>query len=214
MERKFSRKRRLLSLLLAAVMLFAMAPVDALAAGAEDTGSFVNGPYLMTPKTDAMAVVWELDKAMKATITYGTTADNQKTVDVPVEEGEKYQGEPMHMYRARLTGLTPGTAYTYKVALENGQTSLGTGQGDESHDYVRYDCGRPENSGCSGRRRRKISGRADAYVSRTADRSDPRHGIYLQGCARKRTDPGRAFPHAARKSRRGTLCRCQRQPPL
>lgn len=125
MERKFSRKRRLLSLLLAAVMLFAMAPVDALAAGAEDTGSFVNGPYLMTPKTDAMAVVWELDKAMKATITYGTAADDQKTVDVPVEEGEKYQGEPMHMYRARLTGLTPGTAYTYKVALENGQTMEG-----------------------------------------------------------------------------------------
>ena len=125
MERKFSRKRRLLSLLLAAVMLFAMAPVDALAAGAKDTGSFVNGPYLMTPKTDAMAVVWELDKAMKATITYGTAADDQKTVDVPVEEGEKYQGEPMHMYRARLTGLTPGTAYTYKVALENGPTMEG-----------------------------------------------------------------------------------------
>ncbi len=126
MERIFSRKRRLLSLLLAAVMLFAMAPVDALAVGAGDTGSFVNGPYLMTPKTDAMAVVWELDKAMKATITYGTTADDQKTVDVPVEEGEKYQGEPMHMYRARLTGLTPGTAYTYKVALENGQTNQKT----------------------------------------------------------------------------------------
>ena len=46
----------------------------------------------MTPKTDAMAVVWELDKAMKATITYGTAADDQKTVDVPVEEGRKVSG--------------------------------------------------------------------------------------------------------------------------
>ena len=31
----------------------------------------------------------------------------------------------MHMYRARLTDLTPGTTYTYKVETEDGQTMDG-----------------------------------------------------------------------------------------
>ena len=89
MTRKSSRMRRLLSSFLAAMMLVAMLPVSALAVGAENTGSFVTGPYLMTPKTNGMVVVWELDKPMKSTITYGTSDADQKTLEVPVEEGEK-----------------------------------------------------------------------------------------------------------------------------
>ena len=120
MKKGFSWKRRLLSMLLVLAMVITAAPVSAGAIGADKTNAFVNGPYLMTPKTDGMVVVWELDKPMKSTITYGTCATDMKTVDVPVEEGEKYQGEAMHMYRARLTGLQPGTTYSYTVRAEDG----------------------------------------------------------------------------------------------
>ena len=38
----------------------------------------LTGPYLMTPKTNGMVVVWELDKPMKSTITYGTERCGQE----------------------------------------------------------------------------------------------------------------------------------------
>ena len=125
MAKKSSRMRRLLSGVLSAVMLATLVPSTAFAIGRTDTGSFLTGPYLMTPKTNGMVVVWELDKPMKSTITYGTNDADKKTLEVPVEEGEKFKGESMHMYRARLTDLTPGTTYTYKVETEDGQTMDG-----------------------------------------------------------------------------------------
>ena len=125
MAKKSSRMRRLLSGVLSAVMLATLVPSTAFAIGRTDTGSFLTGPYLMTPKTNGMVVVWELDKPMKSTITYGTSDADKKTLEVPVEEGEKFKGENMHMYRARLTDLTPGTTYTYKVETEDGQTMDG-----------------------------------------------------------------------------------------
>lgn len=134
-----SLKRRWLSLLLALVMLLAMAPVQALAVGAEDTGAFLNGPYLMTPKTNGMVVVWELDKPMKSTITYGTGAQDSKTVAVPVEEGAAFQGKPMYLYRARLTGLKSGVTYSYTVTAENGQSMQGRFRTlSENPDEVRF----------------------------------------------------------------------------
>ena len=139
MTRKSSRMRRLLSSFLAAMMLVAMLPASALAVGAENTGSFVTGPYLMTPKTNGMVVVWELDKPMKSTITYGTSDADQKTLEVPVEEGEKFKGESMHMYRARLSDLQPASTYTYKVEAENGQTMEGHFRTlSENPDEVRF----------------------------------------------------------------------------
>ncbi len=139
MTRKSSRMRRLLSSFLAAMMLVVMLPASALAVGAENTGSFVTGPYLMTPKTNGMVVVWELDKPMKSTITYGTSDADQKTLEVPVEEGEKFKGESMHMYRARLSDLKPASTYTYKVEAENGQTMEGHFRTlSEKPDEVRF----------------------------------------------------------------------------
>lgn len=71
MAKKSSRMRRLISGVLSAVMLATLVPSTAFAIGRTDTGSFLTGPYLMTPKTNGMVVVWELDKPMKSTITYG-----------------------------------------------------------------------------------------------------------------------------------------------
>ena len=70
MAKKSSRMRLLLSGALSAVMLATLVPSTASAIGRTDTGSFLTGPYLMTPKTNGMVVVWELDKPMKSTITY------------------------------------------------------------------------------------------------------------------------------------------------
>ena len=93
MAKKSSRMRRLLSGVLSAVMLATLVPSTAFAIGRTDTGSFLTGPYLMTPKTNGMVVVWELDKPMKSTITYGTSDADKKTLEVPVEEGEKFKGQ-------------------------------------------------------------------------------------------------------------------------
>ena len=139
MAKKSSRMRRLLSGVLSAVMLATLVPSTAFAIGRTDTGSFLTGPYLMTPKTNGMVVVWGLDKPMKSTITYGTSDADKKTLEVPVEEGEKFKGESMHMYRARLTDLTPGTTYTYKVETEDGQTVEGHFRTlPENSDEIRF----------------------------------------------------------------------------
>ena len=139
MAKKSSRMRRLLSGMLSTVMLATLVPSTAFAVGAANTGSFLTGPYLMTPKTNGMVVVWELDKPMKSTITYGTSDADKKTLEVPVEEGEKFKGESMHMYRARLTDLTPGTTYTYKVETEDGQTMEGHFRTlPENSDEIRF----------------------------------------------------------------------------
>ena len=139
MAKKSLRMRRLLSGVLSAVMLATLVPSTAFAIGKADTGSFLTGPYLMTPKTNGMVVVWELDKPMKSTITYGTSDADKKTLEVPVEEGEKFKGESMHMYRARLTDLTPGTTYTYKVETEDGQTVEGHFRTlPENSDEIRF----------------------------------------------------------------------------
>ena len=139
MAKKSLRMRRLLSGVLSAVMLATLVPSTAFAIGKADTGSFLTGPYLMTPKTNGMVVVWELDKPMKSTITYGTSDADKKTLEVPVEEGEKFKGENMHMYRARLTDLTPGTTYTYKVETEDGQTVEGHFRTlPENSDEIRF----------------------------------------------------------------------------
>ena len=127
MRKRLLLKKRLGSLLVACAMLLAMVPVQALAVNEENgPKSFLAGPYMLAPKTDGIVVTWELDKAMKSTIEYGPSADQMKTMDVAVEEGEAFQGTPMHMYRARLTGLDPDTHYTYKVTAENGESVEGS----------------------------------------------------------------------------------------
>ncbi len=54
MAKKSSRMRLLLSGALSAVMLATLVPSTASAIGRTDTGSFLTGPYLMTPKTNGM----------------------------------------------------------------------------------------------------------------------------------------------------------------
>ena len=77
MAKKSSRMRRLISGVLSAVMLATLVPSTAFAIGRTDTGSFLTGPYLMTPKTNGMVVVWDWIND-EATITYGTSDADKK----------------------------------------------------------------------------------------------------------------------------------------
>lgn len=131
--------KRLLSLLLTVVMVFAMIPV----AFAADTASgFVIGPYLLAPKTTSMVAVWETSGSGEpTTIRFGTDA-NALGDAVTVErdpEAPAYGGVQTNIYRYKFSELTPGTRYYYEVALANGETSRGTFRTlEENPTEIRY----------------------------------------------------------------------------
>lgn len=130
--------KRLLSLLLTVVMVFAMIP----AAFAADTASgFVIGPYLLAPKTTSMVAVWETSGSEPTTIRFGTDA-NALGDAVTVErdpEAPAYGGVQTNIYRYKFSELTPGTRYYYEVALANGETSRGTFRTlEENPTEIRY----------------------------------------------------------------------------
>lgn len=130
--------KRLLSLLLTVVMVFAMIP----AAFAADTASgFVIGPYLLAPKTTSMVAVWETSGSEPTTIRFGTDA-NALGDAVTVErdpEAPAYGGVQTNIYRYKFSELTPGTRYYYEVALANGEVSRGTFRTlEENLTEIRY----------------------------------------------------------------------------
>lgn len=112
--------KRLLSLLLAVIMVAAMLPA---AFAADDQATFKNGPYLLAPKTDSMVVVWESTKPGVSTIAYGTSEDSLcEPISVEVDaDAPNFQGEKMNFYHYKLSDLQPGTRYYYEVQLENGE---------------------------------------------------------------------------------------------
>ena len=77
--------KRLLSLLLTVVMVFAMIPT----AFATDTASgFVIGPYLLAPKTTSMVAVWETSGSGEpTTIRFGTRKHRPTAVYRPISTG-------------------------------------------------------------------------------------------------------------------------------
>lgn len=131
--------KRLLSLLLTVVMVFAMIPT----AFAADTASgFVIGPYLLAPKTTSMVAVWETSGSGEPmTIRFGTDA-NALGDAVTVErdpEAPAYGGVQTNIYRYKFSELTPRTRYYYEVALANGETSRGTFRTlEENPTEIRY----------------------------------------------------------------------------
>ena len=130
--------KRLLSLLLTVVMVFAMIP----AAFAADTASgFVIGPYLLAPKTTSVVAVWETSGSEPTTIRFGTDA-NALGDAVTVErdpEAPAYGGVQTNIYRYKFSELTPGTRYYYEVALANGEVSRGTFRTlEENPTEIRY----------------------------------------------------------------------------
>lgn len=129
MKKSMQLGKKILSCILTAALVLGVVPMTAIqtnAVEAQQVSGFVNGPYLLAPKTDSMVVVWETTKATKSKIYYGTDENSLKSMDVAVQEGLEYKGEKMQMFRAKLKDLKPATNYIYRVELENGEKAGGT----------------------------------------------------------------------------------------
>lgn len=133
----FGRLRQYGYLALRAVLLVTMAcPLIVAAEGSV----FVNGPYLLAPKTDSMIIAWEGSQSVPATVWYGPDKDrlDAKLTVSPDPNAPLFQGSRMNLYYAKLDRLTAaekGTRYFYRVELEGGQSisasfsTLGTNPG-------------------------------------------------------------------------------------
>ena len=123
---RFSWRKRLAAAALAMMMVMS-AGVEALAVGtAADKTGFENGPYLLTPKPNSMVVAFEGKTGGAARVYYGTAADNMQEMHVNAQDGPVFEGEKMHIYRAKLENLAPGTLYQYRVELKDGSIEKGT----------------------------------------------------------------------------------------
>lgn len=130
--------KRAVSLLLAVLMLLVMLPGAALAA---DGPQFLNGPYLLAPKTTSMVVVWEADQDAASTIRYGTdkAALGEAQTVARDPDAPSYGGKQMNIYRIKLADLKPGEKYYYEVALEGGATCAGSFRTlAENPDEIRF----------------------------------------------------------------------------
>jgi len=70
--------------------------------------ALVVGPVLQHPRTDRVTVVWETQSEVIGEVTYGVGGGKRLRVCDPT---------PVSLHRNVLTGLTPGTAYDYSVAV-------------------------------------------------------------------------------------------------
>ncbi|WPC42552.1 metallophosphoesterase family protein [Clostridium sp. JS66] len=84
----------------------------------------LSGPYLLSPTTNSMTVVWETQIQINAKVIYGE-ADHE--VEVQFYKGTPYKGnvEGNFIYMAKVDNLYPNTEYDYEVQLENGQKVAG-----------------------------------------------------------------------------------------
>lgn len=67
---------------------------------------FLVRPYLQWPAPDAITVVWETDRPLPGSVEFGLGRDLPRTVSA---------GHPATLHGIRLTGLTPGIRYSYRV---------------------------------------------------------------------------------------------------
>lgn len=111
--------KKFTSALLVFSLLVALFPASAFA---EDEANFINGPYLLAPKTTSMVVVWESTKNVAAELSYGTELDNLSNPVTVLrdESAPDFKGAKVNFYHYKLENLTPGTKYYYKVQLTDG----------------------------------------------------------------------------------------------
>jgi predicted phosphodiesterase len=72
----------------------------------------LEGPYLVAPTEDGITVVWETDTDCHSRVEYGESNEMGRIAEV-YPHGMLSVGTT---HAIRLTGLTPGTSYHYKVA--------------------------------------------------------------------------------------------------
>lgn len=128
------KKKILGSLFVALIIVTTACMSNATNAGVME---FLNGPYLLAPKSDSMVVAWESTKDLQVKISYGLDVNNLDTIVTvsPDKDSPIFQGVKKNLYNVKLDELIEsklGTKYYYKVELPGGQvykasfTTLGT----------------------------------------------------------------------------------------
>ena len=89
-----------------------------------DAGLLTKGPYIQNPGPTAMTVQYETAAPLDGFVRYGPGAALDQKVPAQLHEKVEYPENPKdkksptraaYLYRARLTGLQPGTDYRYQV---------------------------------------------------------------------------------------------------
>src|ERR1035438_10295703 len=87
------------------------------------TATLVHSPYLQNLGADHVTIVWSTLENQSASVQYSTDASFSQSVaaSVPlaIPSAQTDMGFTFYQYRAVLTGLSPGTAYSYRV-IEGG----------------------------------------------------------------------------------------------
>jgi len=95
--------------------------------------TLVHRPYLQNLGADHVTIVWSARENQSASVEYSTDASfSQSATMEPVRtflSSQTDMGFTFYQYRADLTGLAPGTAYSYRVFL-NGQDVTPTPESD------------------------------------------------------------------------------------
>ena len=71
-------------------------------------------PYLQNVTTNGITVMWELDATLNASVEYGLDSTYGTSVTATAENS----GGGTVIYRCRLTGLSPGTDYSYRTRFD------------------------------------------------------------------------------------------------
>lgn len=74
------------------------------------------GPYLQSPKTDGITVLWRTTEPVIGNIIYGLSPEK---LDKNISESEQVE-----LHKFKITGLKPNQKYYYKCIWENGSTEV------------------------------------------------------------------------------------------
>ncbi|MBI2686288.1 MAG: metallophosphoesterase [Acidobacteria bacterium] len=91
------------------------------APGWAGSNSLLRLPYLQCVQTDRASVLWTTASPGTGVVTVNGDSGAVKTVKASMRAfspAETNQSSPFYQFRADITGLQPGTTYTYRVAMD------------------------------------------------------------------------------------------------
>jgi uncharacterized protein (TIGR03437 family) len=107
-------RRRIAGLFVAAACAFALCSQPLPAA------TVVHRPYLQNLGADHVTIVWSARENQSAAVQYSTDAGFSQSAPVSVRvlpAAETDMGFTLYQYQSQITGLAPGTAYSYRVTV-------------------------------------------------------------------------------------------------
>ncbi|AQT67990.1 Calcineurin-like phosphoesterase [Anaerohalosphaera lusitana] len=88
---------------------------------------FTKVPYLQSPGPDRMTICWETDRNTPGTLFLGKNGKYERSIGpITPERIDVFLGSDRYLYTARLTDLTPGTQYQYRVQIGTSPSPLYT----------------------------------------------------------------------------------------